>query len=162
MIIKNSKEFDALREGGRKLAEILQEVLCAAKPGVTTKSLDEMAERLIRASGGVPSFKGYSVQGAPMSYPASLCVSVNNEVVHGIPSDRMLKKDDVVGLDIGMQYKGFYTDTASTVIVGTNIGKTSDVTPAGGSSDVEEMRVAKHLIQSTKEALDLGIAEVHA
>src|SRR3989344_7524134 len=117
MIIKNTKELDALSEGGQKLAEILQEVLRAAKRDITTKSLDEMAERLIRASGGTPSFKGYSVQGASMPYPASLCVSVNNEVVHGIPSDRMLKKDDVVGLDIGMQYKGFYTDTAATVIV---------------------------------------------
>src|SRR3989344_2494104 len=99
MIIKNTKELESLREGGHKLAEILQEVLRAARVGVTTQSLDEMAERLIRSSGGDPSFKGYSDEGVDMPYPASLCVSVNNEVVHGIPSNRVLKKGDVVGLD---------------------------------------------------------------
>ncbi len=151
MIIKSKKELEALREGGHKLAEILQEILDATKIGVTSKFLDEMAERLIRKIGGEPSFKGYRVEGIPKPYPASLCVSINNEVVHGIPGDRILKKDDVVGLDIGMRYQGFYTDTAATIIV---------------SDGVDDKKVSGDylesvgLIDATREALDLGIREV--
>lgn len=173
MIIKNTKELDALREGGHMLAEILQEVLRAANPGVSTQSLDEMAERLIRVSGGAPSFKGYSIEGAPMPYPASLCVSVNNEVVHGIPSDRILKKDDVVGFDIGMLYQGFYTDTAATVIVKDLIpqplllrkekgGEKNKPSPYEGEGKGEVHCNAKRLVDATREALDFGIREVRA
>lgn len=117
--IKSKKEIEALREGGRKLADILQKVVEVVKPGVTTKELDRLAESLILSSSGTPSFKGYHILGARSSYPASLCTSINDEVVHGIPSEkRVLKKGDIIGLDIGMKFHGLYTDMAVTVGVG--------------------------------------------
>jgi methionyl aminopeptidase len=143
--IKNSKDLDTLREGGKRLAGILREVAKEAVPGINTKRLDTLAEELILKAGGKPSFKGYKVRGAPIPYPGSLCVSVNEEVVHGIPSNRVLKAGDVVGLDIGMQWPevgGLFTDTATTIIVGDDL-----------------QSVAK-LVNSTKEALDIGISQV--
>ncbi|HEY4497899.1 MAG TPA: type I methionyl aminopeptidase [Candidatus Paceibacterota bacterium] len=159
MIIKTTKELHALREGGRILGQILYDVAQSVKPGMTTVSLDELAERLIIERGGMPSFKGYHIANTSSAYPATLCVSINEEVVHGIPSDRVFKEGDVVGLDIGMKYKGYYTDTALTVIVGASLGKTLGVkfpkTPS-----VEERRVAEQLVCATKEALEVGISEV--
>lgn len=148
MIIKNKKEVDILREGGKRLAAVLVEVSKAAKEGITTKELDELAEKLILKSGGKPSFKGYKVYGAPRPYPGSLCVSINEEVVHGIPNGYALKNGDVVGLDIGMWYLGLCTDTAMTVLVGTNLAVAP---PSGG---------ATALINATRKSLELGIAEV--
>ena len=139
MIIKNKKELEILREGGKRLAAVLIEVAWAAKDGVTTKELDELAEKLILKSRGKPSFKGYGAHRAPMPYPGTICISINEEVVHGIVSDRKLKNGDVVGLDIGMWYEGLCTDTAMTVLVG------------GGTNK---------LIETTKKSLKLGIAQV--
>jgi len=107
MIVKFPKDLDVLREGGHILGRVLQEVAQSIKPGMTTESLDALAERHIVERGGVPSFKGYRADDATKPYPATLCVSINEEVVHGIPSDRVFKDGDVVGLDIGMKYKGF-------------------------------------------------------
>lgn len=118
MVIKSEKELEILREGGRKLAEILTVVKGAVKAGISTKALDEIAEKEILKSGGQPSFKGYKPAGAASKYPATLCVSVNDEVVHGIPRDRVLKDGGLVGLDIGMEYGGLFTDMAVTVAVG--------------------------------------------
>ena len=140
MIIKNKKELEVLREGGKRLAAVLVEVAGAAKDGVITKELDELAEKLILKSGGKSSFKGYKAHSAPVSpYPGTVCISINEEVVHGIASDRKLKNGDVVGLDIGMWYEGLCTDTAMTVLVG------------GGTNK---------LIETTKKSLELGIAQV--
>lgn len=142
-LIKSQKEIQALAEGGRKLAEILQKVVEAVRPGVTTKELDSIAEVLISSSGGTPSFKGYNAFGARRAYPASLCTSINDEVVHGIPSEkRVLKEGDIIGLDIGMKYKGLYTDMALTVGV--------------GKVDAD----SKKLMDATQSALEKGIAEV--
>ena len=141
MIVKNQKELEILREGGKKLAAILIDIANGAKEGVTTKELNNFAEDLITKAGGAPSFKGYKVQGAPNPYPGALCISINEEVVHGLPSDRKLKKGDVVGLDIGMWYEGLCTDTAMTILVG------------GGTNK---------LIDATKKSLEIGIAEVRA
>lgn len=157
MIIKNSQELEILREGGKLLADILQKVAIAAKPGVATKQVDDLAEDLIVKAGGRPSFKGYHVHGAPAPYPSSLCVSVNNEIVHGIPSERALKEGDVVGLDIGMQYKGYFTDTAMTVLVKSD--KFDSLSQRRVSVDYLEM---ERLITTTKSALDVGIAQVRA
>jgi methionyl aminopeptidase len=141
-LIKTKKEIGALAEGGTRLAEILQKVAEAVKPGVTTKELDRLAESLILSSSGTPSFKGYYIQGSP-PFPASLCTSVNEEIVHGIPSEtRVLTEGDIVGLDIGMRFKGLYTDTAITVGVGT---VTAD---------------SQKLMAATREALAAGIAVV--
>src|SRR3989344_8047482 len=148
MIIKNQKELEILREGGKKLAAILNALAHHAIAGVSARELDDLAEKMILKAGGTPSFKGYKVRGAPMPYPGSLCVSINDEVVHGLPSDRALKNGDIVGLDIGMLWpassaggEGLYTDTALTVLVG------------GGTNK---------LINATKKSLEIGIAQVRA
>ncbi len=141
MIIKNKKELEILREGGKKLAAVLAEAARHTVAGISTRELDALAENLILKSGGKPSFKGYKVQGAPMPYPGALCVSINEEVVHGLPSDRKLKNGDIVGLDIGMWWEDLCTDTAMTVLVG------------GGQNE---------LIDATKKSLEIGIAEVRA
>ncbi len=142
-LIKSQKEIQALAEGGKILAEVLQKVVEAVKSGVTTKELDSIAETLIASSGGIPSFKGYNAFGARIAYPASLCASINNEVVHGIPSEkRVLKEGDIIGLDIGMKYESLYTDMAVTV----GVGKID----AG----------SRKLIDVTHESLEKGIAEI--
>lgn len=144
MTISDDKEIHMLREGARKLAQILRDVAGAVRQGVTTRTLDTMAEAQIRAVGGTPSFKGYRTHGAKGSYPASLCVSVNDEIVHGIPGSRILESGDIVGLDIGMKYGGIFTDTAITVPVGT-------IDPA-----------AEKLLHVTRESLQIGIGEARA
>src|SRR3989344_1649473 len=144
-LIKSEKEIAILTEGGRLLADILQKVVEAVRPGVTTKELDSLAESLILSSGAVPSFKGYNAFGARTPYPASLCTSINDEVVHGIPSKkRVLQEGDIIGLDIGMKYEGLYTDMAVTVGV--------------GRIDVDSQK----LIDVTQSALHKGITEVRA
>ncbi|KKW30126.1 MAG: Methionine aminopeptidase [Parcubacteria group bacterium GW2011_GWC2_52_8c] len=105
--IKKPEELETLREGGRRLAGVLSEIAEAVKPGVSTSFLNDLAERLILASGGEPSFKGYNPYGAKAAYPAALCVSINDEVVHAIPKhSRVLVEGDIVGLDIGMWWPG--------------------------------------------------------
>jgi len=142
MRIKNKKELETLREGGKKLAEVLDLVSKKVAPGVKTEELDEYAEMLILERGGKPSFKNYS-EGGETPYPATLCTSINDEIVHGIPSNRLLKNGDILGLDIGMVFGGLYTDMAITVPVG-------DIT--------EE---AKKLINVAREALNNGISAIH-
>lgn len=157
MIIQNKQELEILREGGKLLAGILQKIADATKPGITTEQVDRLAEELIKKAGGDPSFKGYRVPGAPAPYPASLCVSINNEVVHGIPSYIKLKEGDVVGLDIGMQYKGYFTDTALTVLV-----KSDMLSGLSGRKVSEKYLQAERLIDTTKSSLEAGISLVRA
>jgi len=142
MKIKSDIQIKNLREGGKHLATVLLAVRDRVAPGVTTRELDALAEELILKSGGVPSFKNYQTEGTKMTYPATLCVSVNDEVVHGIPGDRILVEGDIVGLDIGMQYEGIFTDTAITV-------------PVGKITDDK-----KKLLEVTRHALEIGIATV--
>src|SRR3989344_2101252 len=101
MTARNPKEIEILWEGGKKLAACLEEVKRAVRAGVKTGDLDALAEKLIVKSGGRPSFKGYGANGAKNPFPASLCVSVNDEVVHGIPSGRELRPGDIVGHGVG-------------------------------------------------------------
>ncbi|MDO8523281.1 MAG: type I methionyl aminopeptidase [bacterium] len=163
MIIKNKKELEILRDGGKRLAAILVEVSEAAKEGVTTKELDELAEKLILKVGGKPSFKGYKVYGAPTAYPGTLCVSINEEVVHGIPNGRALKNGDVVGLDIGMRYDGLFTDTAMTLLVGGGKNKLIDVTKKSLEIGIAQVRVGVRVgdigfaIQQCLEKEDFGV-----
>ncbi|KKT41413.1 MAG: Methionine aminopeptidase [Candidatus Giovannonibacteria bacterium GW2011_GWA2_44_13b] len=174
MTIKNKKELDILREGGKRLAAILVDVAKAAKEGVVTKELDELAEKLILKAGGKPSFKGYKVHGAPMPYPGTICISINEEVVHGLASDRKLINGDIVGLDIGMWYEGLCTDTAMTVLVGSSLAHSDflALNPLYGDSDAspkserarfdlnKKFLEAKRLIAVTKKSLEIGIAQV--
>jgi methionyl aminopeptidase len=110
--IRTPNEIEIMRQGNRLVAQVLQKLREAIKPGVTTKELDQMAERSIRAAGATPAFKGYR------GYPATLCVSVNEEVVHGIPGVRQLQEGEIVSLDVGAYLNGYYGDAAITVPVG--------------------------------------------
>ena len=116
-LIKTEEEIRALAEGGRILADVLRETAAHVKPGISTFELNEFAEKKIREHGALPSFKGY--QGIKRPFPAGLCTSVNNVVVHGIPKrNEMLKEGDIIGLDCGVIYKKLFTDAAITVPVG--------------------------------------------
>jgi methionyl aminopeptidase len=110
--IKTPKEIEIMRQSNRLAAQVLQKLREAIKPGVTTKELDHLAERLIKAAGAQPAFQGYR------GYPASLCVSINEEVVHGIPGHRQLKQGEIVSLDVGVFLNEYYGDAAITVPVG--------------------------------------------
>jgi methionyl aminopeptidase len=112
IILKSPREIELMKEAGRIVYEVHQELAKAIAPGVTTAELDALAESLIRKAGGVPTFKGYH------GYPASICASVNEEVVHGIPSKRRLKEGDVIAIDLGVTYKGYVGDSAYTHPVG--------------------------------------------
>jgi len=122
MSIKSQDEIQRMREGGHRLAEIMEEISRSIKPGGSAMDLDKLAERLVFANGGKPSFKNYgSAAGNP--YPATICVSFNSEIVHGIPTENKFFKDgDIVSIDIGMEYQGLHTDMARTF----KIGKVSD------------------------------------
>lgn len=110
--IKKPAEIALMRQAGVMLQKVLEATCARAKAGVTTRDLDEFAERMIRGLGGTPGFKGYR------GYPASLCTSVNDQVVHAIPSDIVLQEGDIVGIDAGVYYGGFHTDACRTVIIG--------------------------------------------
>jgi len=138
--IKTPEEIKILRDGGKILASILLKVADKAKLGVTTFELDEYAEFLIKEAGGGPAFKNYKTGDDKYPFPSTLCVSINDEVVHGIPAqDRILKEGDIISLDLGLKWRGLYTDAAITV----GVGKIS--------ADAEK------LLNVTKSALEKGI-----
>ncbi len=140
IIIKTKEQIEIIREGGKILARVLAETAKMVKPGISTHDLDQYAFKLIKEAGGMPAFLNYKPEGASMAYPASLCVSVNNEIVHGIPkSNKILKEGDIVSLDLGLKHKGLFTDHAVTVPVGKISQKDKD------------------LIENTKKALEIGI-----
>jgi methionyl aminopeptidase len=119
--IKTPEEIKTLREGGKILAQILHELSLFVAPGVSTKDINDIVNKLCKEHDAVPVFLHYRPHGAPRPYPASICVSINDEIVHGIPNEkpRILKGGDVVSLDMGIKYKGLITDSAITVGVGT-------------------------------------------
>jgi methionyl aminopeptidase len=138
IIYKSKDELEKMRTSGRITAGTIQRVLAAVRPGATTADLDAVAESTIREAGAVPSFKGYR------GFPASICTSLNNEIVHGIPSKgRVLKDGDLLSLDFGAIWEGFHSDSAVTVFVGEP-----------PSSEAEK------LVRVTEEALEVGIAQI--
>ncbi|MEK7126062.1 MAG: type I methionyl aminopeptidase [Patescibacteria group bacterium] len=143
MTIKNSEERENLIEGGKRLARVLEALRAKVAPGVTAQELDDLAEQIIHAGGDEPCFLGYTPEGANRPYPATLCVSINDEVVHGIPNEsvKVLKEGDIVGLDLGLTHNGIIVDAAITVPVG----------------EVDE--VIKKLLTATERALTAGIAQ---
>ena len=140
--IKTPQEIKIMKQGGRILATVMRELQKMAVPGITTNDLDRAAEALVLKLGGQCSFKGYRSEGKGNPYPACICVSVNDEVVHMPPSDRVLKQGDVLAIDMGVLYQGFHTDMAITAPVGK-------VSPE-----------ASRLIRATKKALKRGIKKV--
>lgn len=146
MIVKSKKEIEVLEEGGKILATILNKISKTAAPGVSAKELDDMAYSLILFYGGTPSFKGYTTEDSDTPFPASLCVSINNEIVHGIPDkNKILKSGDLLSLDLGMKWpnkNGLYTDAAVTIPVGIMDAN------------------AERLLSVGKKALDIGISRI--
>lgn len=142
ILLKSPEELAIMRDSSRIVSEILDEVCAAVKPGMTTGQLDRLAEELIYKKGAKPAFKGYGPQGVP--FPNCLCVSVNEEIIHGIPSSRRLRAGDIVGLDFGVVYKGFFGDSARTVAVGSI------------------SRNAERLLRVTREALYAAIEQARA
>ena len=118
IILKTGKEIEILREANRIVANILARIGEIIRPGITTGELDKIASVMIRNSGGKPAFKGYRMSNR-RPYPACICSSVNEQVVHGIPGPRILKEGDIVGVDVGVLYKGFVGDAARTYPVGS-------------------------------------------
>lgn len=138
---KTPAEVEIIAEGGRRLALIMKELGKAIKPGIATKELDRLAESLVFKFGGQCSFKGYG-GGNEKPFPSCLCVSLNEEVVHGVPSQRKIKAGDLLSLDLGIFYQGFHTDMAKT----WPIGEVSDL--------------AKNLISAAEKALWLAIEAI--
>ena len=134
--LKSIREIDLMAEGGRILGATVELLRKAVRPGISTADLDKIADEFIRShEGAVPAFKGL------YGFPGSICASINHEIVHGIPSPRrVLKEGDIISLDVGVGYRGYFTDSASTVAVGAIDGKTA------------------RLLETTKRALDAGIA----
>lgn len=116
--LKTKEEIEILKAGGERLSNVLGQVAAAVRPGIKTSELDELALTLIRENGDEPSFLNYRSPGSPLAYPATLCVSVNEEIVHGVPGQRVLQAGDIVSLDLGLKHKGLFTDMAVTVPVG--------------------------------------------
>ncbi len=136
--IKSAREIELMTEAGKILAAVHEELERALKPGMTTKDIDRLGEEVIRSYGCVPSFLNYN------GYPASICVSVNDEVVHGIPSDRRtIKEGDIVSLDAGVIYKGYHSDAARTHAVGEISKEAADLIKVTEECFFEGMKFAK-------------------
>ncbi|MBU7594004.1 MULTISPECIES: type I methionyl aminopeptidase [Metabacillus] len=138
IICKTQRELDIMREAGRIVALTHKELKKHVKPGITTKELDAIAEKFIRANDAIPSFKGYN------GFRGSICASVNEELVHGIPGDRVLNEGDIISIDIGAKYNGYHGDSAWTYAV----GKISDE--------------AQKLLDVTEQSLFKGLEEAKA
>jgi len=137
--IKSTRELESMREAGRVVALTIRRVIAALEPGVTTDELDRLARKEIKSHGAKPSFLGYAPHPDIEPFPATICVSINEEIVHGIPGSRVLKDGDLVSVDVGAVVDGFHGDSAVTEIVGNG---------------TDEKRA---LLDTTRRALELGI-----
>ncbi len=144
IVLKSAQEIALMREAGKVVATVLAECKNMVKAGVTTQQLDELAEKIITQHGAKPSFKHYQPGGAPYPFPASICASINEEVVHGIPGSRKLKEGDIIKIDTGAIYKGYHADSAITV----GVGRVSEK--------------AEKLMQVTQDCLKAAIAAARA
>lgn len=133
--IKTPQEIEVMRDGGKRLAKIMETLISRVKPGIATEELDKAARALILDSGAKIAFQGYD------GFPGAICTSINEEVVHSVPSTRILQDEDIITLDIGLIWQGWFLDMARTVPVGK----------------INEKKT--HLLQITKEALEIGIRE---
>ena len=138
VLLKTAEELEIMRRAGRIVSGLLKCLEKEVRPGISTKALDQIAEDFIRSRGAEPAFKGY------YGYPCSICTSVNEEVVHGVPGQRILKEGDIVGVDVGVKLDDFFSDAARTFAI--------------GAPDEESRR----LIEVTREAMNRGIAQAVA
>ena len=143
IVLKSTRELALMRQAGRIVAQVLDRFQEIVRPGITTADLDEVAMRIIEREGGVPSFKGYR------GFPAAVCTSINEEIVHGIPSPkRVLKEGDIISLDVGAIHKGYHGDAAITLPVGTVDGEVQDllaVTQGALRAGIDQCRVGKRI-----------------
>jgi methionyl aminopeptidase len=160
ILLKSPQELAKMEVANQIVAEILGEIKERVGPGVETRELDELAEEMCRDRGVEPAFKGYR------GYPRSICISVNEEIVHGIPGPRRLKAGDVVSLDFGVKYRGYYGDAALTVAVGQVSSRAREllaITEKALYAGIEQARVGKHLsdisyaVQTTVEGAGFGV-----
>ncbi len=168
--LKSEKEIETMKEGGRRHAAILREVAKAALPGVSTKALDILARKLIKEGGDKPAFLNYTPEGVSYPYPAALCVSINDEVVHGIPNkDVLLEEGDIVSLDLGLVHKGLITDGAITVPVGKVSKEATALMKATREALERAVKAAKvgnttgdigHAVESFVKPLGYGIVKI--
>lgn len=140
------EEINILKEGGKRLAGILELLGNECKEGVTGKQIDAMAERIILENGDIPVFKNYKPHGAKLPFPATICISINDVVAHGIPNETPFKNGDVISLDLGFRHNGLVVDSAITVVVGEGGG--------GGAAALKTK-----LLLVTKKALEIGIGQ---
>lgn len=139
--IKSAADIEALKEGGAIIGAILESLAAMVAPGVSGKEIDDVAEQKVREAGGVPAFKHYRPRPSDSPFPSTICFSINDEVVHGFgAADKVIQAGDIVTIDIGMKYKGLFTDTAVTVAAG----------------EIDEQK--KQLLAVTKKAMWKGIA----
>ncbi|MGB7951330.1 MAG: type I methionyl aminopeptidase [Candidatus Binatia bacterium] len=162
--LKSPREIEIMKRANVVVAEVLQELKRRVAPGVTTLELDAFAEDLTLKKKAIPAFKGYSVAGRV--FPRCLCVSINEEIVHGIPSNRTLREGDIVGLDYGVIYDGFYGDSAVTVGVGkvsAAAERLMEVTRQSLYKGIEQVQVGKRLgdlgfaVQQTAESAGYSV-----
>src|SRR5687768_13814026 len=139
IFLKTQPQIELMRKAGQIVAHTLDMLTEHVKPGVTTAELDRLAYEFIRSQGAVPSFKGYKPWNDVMAFPGSICASVNEEIVHGIPGPRKLEEGDIIAIDCGAIYRGWHGDSACTVAVG----------------EVSEEK--KRLLAATQEALKVGV-----
>ena len=133
--IKSEKDLEMMRSSGRILSSVLRDLERAVKPGMSTLQIDKLAENLTRKQNALPAFKGYR------GFPASVCTSVNEEIVHGIPGERTLVEGDILSLDLGINLDGYFTDAATTLAIGRIDAK------------------KRKLLEVTKKSLEIGIRE---
>ncbi len=139
IICKSASEIKLMQEAGKIVAKVLLKIEEMLEPGITTGQIDKMAEKTILDSGAIPAFKGYIGRISSRPFPSSVCMSINEEVVHGIPGKRMIMEGDLVAIDVGVKWEGFFGDAARSY----RIGLTS--------------KIAERLWNATREALDLSI-----
>lgn len=160
IVLKTERELEYMRDAGRIVGQTLEEVRKAIVPGITTKELDRIAEQYIKRSGALPAFKGYC------GFPANICTSINEQVVHGIPGSRQLKSGDIVSLDIGAKLNGYYGDAAITAPVGDvdpELQKLLTVTEQSLNKGIEQAIQGKrlsdvsHAVQLHAESYGYGV-----
>lgn len=142
MIIQNQKELEILRIGAKKLASILSQIKKEVRPGIKTKELDKLARELILKAGAKPAFLGYQPKNAREGYPATLCICINEEIVHGLPGERIIQEGDLVSLDLGLNYQEYFSDMAITL----------------GMGEIDKK--GERLIKTAKDGLDFAILKI--
>ena len=141
--LKTEKEIEIMRRAGEILARIMQKLQAVIKPGISTQDIDRLAEGFLLREKVIPAFKGYR------GFPATICTSINEEIVHGIPGQRILKEGDIIGLDLGINYEGYFSDIAVTLAVGKiypEEKKLLEVTRKALTEGIKEMRIDNYLM----------------